>query len=180
MRSLFVAMIITIFSYSLGLANEVGDCTERAPNKRALSGPVAVKTGDWSWSSNKGTKRVTLEIYNSSGRPINAITFTETITNSVSNVDWYIPAGSRESFNFSVSSEVIEKGGKARIKAYQYTEARGACIKWYTVADRERELIFNNCVVSKTKGGGLGRAAVKACNTIADNPSFLDKLRFGS
>ena len=180
MRSLFVAMIITIFSYSLGLANEVGDCTERAPNKRALSGPVTVKTDDWSWSFNKGTKRVALEIYNSSGRPIRAITFTETITNSVSNVDLYIPAGSRKSFNFSVSSEVVEKGGKARIEAYQYTEARGACIKWYTVEDRKRDLIFNNCVVSKTRGGGLRWAAVKACNAIADNPSFLDNLRFGS
>lgn len=180
MRSLLLSMIIAVSSYSLGLANEVGDCTERAPNKRALSGEVAVKEGDWSWSSNNGAKRVTLKIFNSSVRPIRAITFTETITNSVSNVDWYIPAGSLESFNFNVSSEVIENGGTATIKAYEYTQAQGACIKWYTVEDRERELIFNNCVVSKTKGGGLRGAAINACNTIADNPSFLDKLRFGS
>ncbi|MDA9612782.1 hypothetical protein N9S22_01570 [Paracoccaceae bacterium] len=180
MRSLLASMIITVFSYGLALATEVGDCTERAPKKRALSGEVAVKKDDWSWKINEAKKRVTLEIYNSSVRPIRAITFTETNTSSVSNVDWYIPAGSRESFNFSVSSKVIEKGGTASIKAYEYTHVQGACIDRYTVEDRERELIFNNCVVSKTKGGGLRSAAVSACNTIADDPSFLDKLRFGS
>ena len=180
MRLLLASMIITIFSYGLGVAKEVGDCTERAPEKRALSGEVVVKNGDWNWSKNTQKKRVNLEIFNSSGRPINAISFTETVTGSVYNVDWIIAAGGRESFNFSVSSEVIKKGKNARLKAYQYTYFKGACIDLYTIEDRQRDLIFNNCVVSKTKNGGASYAARRACKTIADDPSFLDKWRFGS
>jgi hypothetical protein len=180
MRLLLLSIVITIFSYDLALAYEVGDCTERAPNVRSLSGEVVVNSGDWSWIINRQNMRVELEIFNSSRRPIRKVSFTETVTGSVSVFEFYIEAGGRESISFAVSSEVSEMGENAQLKAFEYAYQRGACIDLYTEGDRERDLTFNNCVVSKTVNGGSIWAARNACNIIADDPSFWDKVRFGS
>ena len=119
------------------------------------------------------------KFFNSSPTPIRTIQFEGVNTGFKTNVDWYIAPYQTETFNFSVSKQVLSKDNSARLKFYEYGYAQGRCLDYYTEDEQKRDLIFNNCIVAKTKNGGAVWAARKACKTIADNPSFLDRLRFG-
>lgn len=175
-------LLFALFAFhlpNLSSAYEIGDCVEQAPRNRSLGREVILNKGDWSWEKMTYSSQVMLKVYNSSASTIRAVEFQGTQTGKKFIVDHHIPAFGTEVFFFGVPREVLSTDTRASARFYEWGWMAGQCLKYYTEEDRTRDLIYNNCFVAKTKDGGLPAAARRACEIIADDPSFIDRLIYG-
>ena len=180
MKKLFAFAWMLMFCVP-SMGYEVGDCKSRAESIKGFFDEIPADEYELSYYIG-GSSSVCIEIENNSTRPIRAIKWEGLQTQQIIDFRFVVNPNSKGKECQENLGSRIMSNTQASISAYEYGYRQGSCLDYYTEEDKERDLIYDGCMASKSKGATSAsiRYIKKECRNIADDPSIFDKWRWGS
>jgi len=137
--------------------------------------------GRYCFSQSEVPDAIKFQIYNGKSTPINIrVTFS---SGNVYDLDKVFPVNQSSTKLLFPQKEDLDSSF-----SWNVIEVIKKCSEWEKTkkelkAEEQRARIFNACVVEKSKDvdtnqPGVRRSVYNLCNVIADNPSWLDRLRY--
>ena len=152
---------------------------------------------DFSWSCNI-INSLEFNFFNSSKHTVRTVVMQGLTNNNRLTESVFVPPG-KSKYVYSLQGESFcrnEKGGKAVLYFEYQIKSGGKCLSTYSSAEigtvkakcsqikaieEERNTIYNNCVIAKSKG--VDRSTLRnvrsVCSDISRNPSTLQRWRWG-
>jgi hypothetical protein len=159
-------------------------------NKHYFSG------SDFNWSCNT-IGSLEFDFFNSSKRTVRTVVIEGTTNNTRLTESVFVPPG-QSKYIYSLQGKSFCRNEKQARLYFEYKEKNGGgCLDYYSSkemeemraqckaeadAQRERSAIYDNCVISKSKGveKSTMRNVRSVCREISENPSQLQRWRWGN
>ena len=174
------------------MAYEVGDCTLRGDRVKKLSNRIWMShKDDFSWRKERTSYApiVCVEVTNKTSVPIRVIRWEGVQSGSVFTLynDYYDKGGAIEPDSTDedcqhITERAYKEDSQAHVSFYEYGYQQGPCLGYYTKEEKERKLIFDGCMASKSKGATSASIKYirKECRNISKDPNSFHKWRWGS
>ncbi len=185
-----IVVVVTLMLSGPVMAYEVGDCTERGKRVQGFYDEIPDASVEYQWYERgqfertvSTIDRICIDVENNSTRPIRVIKWVGKQTNqTIEFRGWNIAPNTSKTICEDRLGSKILTNKSARIWFYEYGYRQGECLNYYTEEDKERGLIYDGCMTSKSKGASSASIPYirKECRNISKDPNFFHKWRWGS